>query len=118
RDNAGQSAPGGLTNGTGTPPALCNGGEIDRWAVGNGRGIRSVRLAGTGALRLQLLGPHVAGPLINSWAPRCRPSPRPGLQKNFNNLAIKRIPARSSAILPNSIPNWGLACGYNQMHGQ
>ena len=31
--------------------------EIDRWAVGNGRGIRSVRFAGTGGLRLQLLGP-------------------------------------------------------------
>ena len=69
RDNAGQSAPGGPTNGTGTPPALCNGGEIDRWAVGNGRGIRSVRLAGTGALRLQLLGPHVAGPNNQFWGP-------------------------------------------------
>jgi hypothetical protein len=38
-----QDAPGGPTNGTGTPPALCNGGEIDRWAVGKGRGIRSAR---------------------------------------------------------------------------
>jgi hypothetical protein len=61
RDKAGQSAPGGR--------ALCNGGEIDRWAVGNGRGIRSVRLAGTGALRLQLLGPHVAGPNNQFWGP-------------------------------------------------
>src|SRR5262249_27870941 len=69
RDNGGQGAPGGPTNGTGTPPALCNGGEIDRWAVGNGRGIRSVRLAGTGALRLQLLGPHVAGPNNQFWGP-------------------------------------------------